>query len=481
MTDAPPTTRPHPDRILAVLLISILPYGVLGSIIIPALPALQHDLDTTQNGVTWVITAYLLSAAAGTAIIGRLGDMYGKKRLLLITLSILMAGTLLAAVADSLAVLIVARAIQGMVGGIFPLAFGIARDELPRERVGHAIGLISASLATGGGVGMVVPGVIVDHLGWHWLFWIPFIVTTVAAFLTWRLVPESPVRVPGRVNWPAGAAMVTGITAVLIGVSQANAWGWGSARTLVLIGAGLAVTALWVLLELRSSEPLIDMGMLRTRGVWTTNVVAFMFGGGMYASIAIYPQLAELPESTGFGYGASVTTTGLYLLSETIAAALFGGFVGRISARYGAKATLIAGCLAMLAAFLVMVIQRDHPIDMIVSAALIGVGLGTGFTALSALSLHAVRPDQTGAASGMNTVVRMIGGAIASQLAVTLIVRQQDPDGLPTTTGFGHALWLLVGFLAVATLASLLVPNLRHAPAAEPERAARAVRAEAVT
>jgi predicted MFS family arabinose efflux permease len=310
--------------------------------------------------------------------------------------------------------------------------------------------------------------VIVDHLGWHWLFWLPFFVTAAATVLTWRLVPDSPRRATGRLNWPAGATMVGGITAVLIGVSQANEWGWDSARTLGLLAAGIVICAAWVLIELRSREPLIDMAMMRARGVWTTNLVAFMFGGGMYASIAIYPQLAELPERTGFGYGASVTTTGLYLLPETIGAAVLGSLVGRMTARWGSKAMLTLGCVTMLAGFVVMLVEHDRPIDMIVSVTLIGAALGIGFGALTDLSVHAVRPDQTGAVSGINTVLRMVGGAVASQLAVTLITREAAADGLPTSTGYAHALWLLAGALALATLASLLVPGQRRAGAEHP-------------
>jgi len=464
MSAAVHPARISPNRILAVLLVSALSYGILGSIIVPALPTFQHDFDASQNAVTWILTAYLLAGAAATAIIGRLGDMYGKKRVLVVTLTVLAAGTLLAALASSLGVLIAARGMQGVAGGLFPLAFGIVRDEFPRGKVAHGIGLISAGLGIGGGIGIVVPGVIVDHLGWHWLFWIPFAIIVLAAVLTWRLVPESPVRVLGRVNWPAAVAMVTGFTAILLGVTQATTWGWGSPKTLGLIASGLLVCALWVLIEVRSREPLIDMTMMRVRGVWTTNVVAFMFGGGMYASLAIYPELAQLPKSTGFGYGASITTTGLYLLSETVAVAIFGSLAGRISARIGAKATLTTGCVVMLASFVFLAVQRAHPYDLVISVALMGAGLGIGFASLSNLSVNAVRPDQTGAASGMNTVLRMIGGAIAGQLAATLIAGQQV-DGLPATEGFTQALWLLVGCLALAVLASLLVPHLRDTPA----------------
>ena len=190
--------RSHPNLTLAVLSIAGLAFAMLSSAVVPALPTIQRDLHTSENGVTWVLTAYLLSASVGTAIIGRLGDMYGKEHLLLWTLVVLCAGTLLAGFSSSLALLIVARTIQGAGGGIFPLAFGIIRDEFPRERVAGSIGLMSALLGIGGGVGILAGAAIVEHLSWHWLFWLPLVLIVVAAVCTWRFVPESPVRVPGR-------------------------------------------------------------------------------------------------------------------------------------------------------------------------------------------------------------------------------------------------------------------------------------------
>ena len=196
----------HPTLILFVLSIAGLAYAVLSSAVIPALPTFQRALHTSETGATWLLTGFLLSASVGTAIIGRLGDMYGKERLLLWTLIALAAGTLMAALSTSLAMLIAARIVQGVGGGIFPLAFSIARDEFPREKVAGSIGLMSSILGVGGGCGLVVGGLIVESLSWHWLFWIPLAVTLLAAFLTWRYIPESPVRVPGRINWPAAGA-----------------------------------------------------------------------------------------------------------------------------------------------------------------------------------------------------------------------------------------------------------------------------------
>src|SRR5271166_5338028 len=207
--------RTHPTLILAVLSLGGLAYAMLSSSVVPALPTMQRALGVSETEVAWLLTAYLLSASVGTAIIGRLGDMYGKERLLLWTLVILAGGTLLAAVSSSFVVIVVARFIQGASGGIFPLAFGIVRDEFPREKVPGSIGLLSAILGVGAGIGIVLSGVIVEHLNYHWLFWIPLAATLIAALATWRFIPESPVRAPGRVNWLAAILMTAGISAIL--------------------------------------------------------------------------------------------------------------------------------------------------------------------------------------------------------------------------------------------------------------------------
>src|SRR6201993_2535746 len=219
----------HPDLILAVLSLAGLAYAVLSSAVIPPLPTIQRDLHTTETGVTWLLTGFLLSASVGTSIIGRLGDMYGKERLLLWTLLVLSSGTLISALATSLPVMIFARVIQGVGGGIFPLAFSIARDEFPADKVAGSIGFMSSILGVGGGGGLVVGGLIVEHLSWHWLFWLPLAVTLLAALFTWRYIPESPIRTPGRVNWLAAGAVRARICPPPLGVSPTTPWGGGGA------------------------------------------------------------------------------------------------------------------------------------------------------------------------------------------------------------------------------------------------------------
>jgi MFS family permease len=482
MTSTSTTTeRTHPTLILAVLSLAGLAYAMLSSAVVPALPTMQHALHTNVTGITWLLTAYLLAASVGTAILGRLGDMYGKERLLLVTLVILAAGTLMAALSSSLDLIIVARFIQGAAGGIFPLAFGIVRDEFPREKVAGSIGLLSAILGVGAGIGIVLSGVIVEHLNYHWLFWIPLVATVLAAVATWRFIPESPVRLPGRINWLAAALMTVGMSTVLIAISETTTWGWGSARALGLIAAGLAVSGVWIVVEARSANPLVDMTMMRIRGVWTTNLSAFLLGAGMYASFIVFPQFAQLPKSTGFGFGASVIVSGLYLLPATIGMTILGMYAGRISARFGSRAALISGTAFTTASFALLSVAHSHPYDLLIAAALLGVGMGLAFAALGNLIVQAVSPHQTGVASGMNTVMRTLGGALGGQLSATFIAAH-TANGLPTVTGFTESFVMATGFLVVCLLAGVLVPKALGAPAADVahgEASIEAVAAEA--
>jgi EmrB/QacA subfamily drug resistance transporter len=452
--------RVRPTLILAVLSLAGLAYAVLSSAVIPALPSFQRSLHTTETGATWLLTGFLVSASVGTAIIGRLGDMYGKERLLLWTLLVLAVGTLVAALSQSLALLIVGRVVQGVGGGIFPLAFSIARDEFPRDKVAGSIGLMSSILGVGGGCGLVVGALIDEHLGWHWLFWIPLVFTLLAAFFTWRYIPESPVRAPGKVNWGAATLMSLGICAVLIAIAQTTVWGWGAIRTLALFACGLVLCLAWVAVEVRSSEPLVDMAMMRIRGVWTTNLAAFLLGAGMYSSFILLPQFAQLPKSTGFGFGASAVTSSLYLLPSAFTMGFLGAVAGRIAKRFGSRSALVAGSAVTAASFGFASLAHSHPYDMLIMATLLGIGIGLAFAALGNLIVQAVRPTQTGVASGMNTVMRTLGGALGGQLAATFI-ESNTAHHLPTVTGFVDSYLMATAFLAVCVVAALLVPAAR--------------------
>lgn len=311
-------------------------------------------------------------------------------------------------------------------------------------------------------------GLIIEHLNYHWLFWLPLVVEIIAAVATWRFIPESPLRTPGKVNWLAAALMSAGFICVLISISETTTWGWGSPKTIVLLVAGVLLCVAWVVVEARSDNPLIDMAMMRIRGVWTTNLVAFLLGAGMYASFLIFPQFAELPKSTGFGFGASVVTAGLYLLPAALLMSLLGTVAGRVARRFGSKAAVIVGSAVTALAFGFLAVQHGHPYDMLISAALLGIGVGLAFSALGNLIVQAVTPQQTGVATGMNTVMRTLGGALGGQIVATFLA-DNVAHGLPDVTGFTQSFTLEAIFLVFAVVAGLLVP----AAAAREARPAR--------
>jgi EmrB/QacA subfamily drug resistance transporter len=437
-------------------------YALLQSLVVPALPVLQHDLHTSTSGVAWVFTAYLLAASVATPIAGRLGDLYGKKRVLVIVLAGLAFGSLLAALVNTLALMIVARTIQGLGGAIFPLAFGIVRDEFPRERVASAIALISGILGIGGGLGIVLAGPILQNLNYHWLFWIPLVVTLISMVATLVLIPESSIRAPGDVHW-LGAILLSGwLVALLVAVSEAPTWGWGSPKTLGLLALAIVIAVVWVYAELRSKHPLVDMHMMRLRGVWTTNLSGFLIGFGMYSAFILIPQYVQAPKSTGYGFGSTVTEAGLFLIPTTVALLIFSPVGGRISGAVGSKVPLVLGTCVTVVSFVILA-AGGSPESIYIAAGLLGVGIGFAFAALANLIVEAVRPDQTGIASGMNTLVRTIGGAIGAEVAASILAANVLASGYPEKRGYTLTFILCAAVLAVAVLASLLVPGRARA------------------
>jgi EmrB/QacA subfamily drug resistance transporter len=463
--------RRHHNVTLAVLVAAGVSYALMQSLVLPALPEIQRELGASQASISWMLTAYLLSASVATPIIGRLGDMYGKKKLMVVVLVVLCFGTLLSAVSQSIGPMIAGRVIQGAGGGIFPLAFGIIRDEFPRDRVSHGIGLMSSLLGVGGGLGVVLAGPVLGHLSLHFLFWLPLVVIAATTVATFLVVPESPVTTPGRVNWLAAALMSTGLVVLLLAISRATQWGWGDTRTLGGITAGLAILVAWVRTELRSDEPLVDMRMMRIHGVWTTNVVAFLVGVGMYSAFILVPQYVQEPESTGYGFGATVLMAGLFLIPATVSQVLIGQFVGRIERRVGSKIPLLVGSGLTASSFLLLVVARSHAWEIYVSSALLGLGIGLAFAGLANLIVEHVRQDQTGVATGMNTVMRTLGGAVGGQLAATILAGNLGATNQPTSAGYGLAFAMCALALVISVAVGTMIPRHgRRQPEAAPAR-----------
>jgi EmrB/QacA subfamily drug resistance transporter len=468
-----PLDAPRPGLILGVLALGGAAYALLQSLVVPALPVLQRDLHTSTSGVAWVFTSYLLAASVVTPIAGRLGDMFGKKRVLVVALAGLAAGSLLAALVTSLPLMIAARSIQGLGGAVFPLAFGILRDELPRERVAGAIALVSGILGIGGGLGIVLAGPILQHLSFHWLFWIPLGVTSVAVAAAIVFIPESAVRAPGNIHWLGGALLSTWLVALLVAVSEGPTWRWASAKTLGLFALSALLAAAWVKAESRSPHPLVDMKMMRLTRVWTTNVAALLLGFGMYSAFVLIPQFVQTPTSTGYGFGASVSQAGLFLVPTTLALLITSPIGGRLSNAVGSKVPLVLGSILTTIAFGVLATAGSRW-EIYVAATLVGAGVGFAFASMANLIVEAVPREQTGVATGINTIVRTIGGAIGAEIAASVLAGHVLSSGEPSKHGYTLTFCICAAVLVVGVLASLAVPG-RGRGSAQPLELDRAV------
>ncbi|MFF3566640.1 MFS transporter [Nocardia jiangxiensis] len=456
-------TRPHYNVVFAVLLLGIAAYAMLQSMVVPVFSLLIPALHTTQNTATWLMTGYLLSASVATPILGRIGDKVGKERMLVVTLVGLTAGSLIAALTDSVSVMIVARVIQGLGGGVIPLAFGIIRDEFPMHKLNGAVGIASSLIAVGSGLGLVLAGPIVDHLNYHWLFWIPMIMTAVAAVAAVLFVPESPVRSPGRINWGAAILLSAWLVALLLAVSKGPSWGWTSGITLGLFALTVVCAVAWVVVEIRSETPLIDMTTMRIPAVWTTNIVAVLTGAAMYAMMTFLPQLLQTPKSVaGYGLSASITKSGLYLLPLSVAMFVIGLAIGPLAARLGSKAIVLIGTIITAPAFFLLALGHDQSWEIYLAAALLGIGIGMAFSSMPAIIVAAVPPAQTGAATGMNANVRTVGGAIGSAISsVILTSGAHAAHGLPADSGYANVFWFLGAVSAGAAVVSIFIPSGR--------------------
>jgi EmrB/QacA subfamily drug resistance transporter len=460
-------------RSLLILSASALAFALAQTTLIPALGELARALDTDASGVAWTLTGYLLAAAICTPIFGRLGDMFGKRRLLVTSLVLFGAGSVVAALADSLEVLVAGRVLQGAGGGIFPLCFAIIRDEFPPDRVSSSIGLISATFGIGGGAGLILGGLLVDHASYHWIFWLGAVMAAGAAVLTQLLIPESPNRSPGRIDFRGAVVLGIGLVLPLLAIARANSWGWGSARTLIMIGAGLLILAFWVRLQKRTPQPLADVALLARPPVLMTNIATLLVGFGMFGSFILIPQLAEAPESTGYGFGLDATGAGLLMLPGALVMLVAGPFAGVLVRRHGGKVPLALGALIAAVGLALMGLEHSSQGAMVAWNLILSVGIGLAFAAMPNLIFDAVPQSETGEATGFNTLVRSVGAGLGSQVSAAILTGSVAAGAvLPSDSGYTAAFLVSAAIACAAAVVALLIPRVGQ-PIAVPSGARR--------
>lgn len=414
-----------------------------------------------------MLTGFLLSASIATPIIGKLGDLYGRGRVLTGVLVVFALGGVVNALAPTIEVLVAGRIMQGVAAGVFPLSFGIVRDTSPPERVPRDLSLLSAVFGVGGGIGLPMSGVIVDNYDVSVMFWISLLALPVAV-AAYRLIPVYRAETRPRIDWAGALLLSAALGSLLLGVSQAGTWGWGSPVTLGLIAGGLALVAVWIGVEGHVPDPLIELRVLRERAVAATNVTAMLVGLGMFAGFLLIPQFAQTPESTGYGFGLSVTGSGLLLLPSALTQLVAGPVAARIGVQVGFRRVLAIGTTLSAASFVLLAAAHGSLTVFVVAGVLLGAGISFAFSAMANLVVAAAPAGQVGITTGINTVMRTVGGAFGSAVSTAIVTASVlSRTGLPSEGAYTLAFGCAAVIAVCATGVALLVP--RHVEEAAPE------------
>jgi EmrB/QacA subfamily drug resistance transporter len=472
----PAPERQHYNITLAALTFAGIAFALQQTMIIPALPILQREFDTSAAWAAWLLTGFLLSASVATPLFGKLGDQHGKERMLLISLSIFLAGSIGAIFAWHIGVLIGFRILQGCGAAVFPLAFSIIKDEFPPEKVGIGIGMVSAVFGIGGGLGLALSGVLIDHLGWRWLFIVGAAGVAAAIVLVHLFVPESPIKTRSRLDVPGAFLLSAGLVALLLALTEGENWGWTSARTLGLLGVSAAAFLTWVVAERRVPEPLVDMHMMTRRPVLFANLTGLIAGFALFGSFVLVPSLLQLPRGlpadlarlADYGFDASATQTGLYLLPAAVTGFFTGPLSGVLSTRWGPKWPLSIGMTLGSLGLLILALWHEEPWQIVLGMLVLGGGLPMTFGAMANVIVNSVRPTETGVATGMNTVMRTVGGVIGGQLGAAILTAKTIGDtSVPAESAFTTAFWVsAAASLVGAGVALLITPVTRRRAAA---------------
>jgi MFS family permease len=461
--------------VVAVLAFAGIVVSIMQTLVVPMIPQLPTLLHTSASNTSWVITATLLAGAAATPVLGRLGDMYGRRRILLFCLGSLVAGSVICALSGSLIPMVVGRALQGAAGGVIPLGISIMRDELPAEKLGSAMGLMSASLGVGAALGLPGAAVLIEHANWHVLFWFSAGLGVVAAVLVLAAVPESPVRTGGRFDLLGGAGLSAGLICLLLAISKGADWGWGSGTTLGLFATAVLILLLWGWWELRVPQPLVDLRTTARPQVLITNIASIAVGFGMFAMSLVLPQLLQMPAATGYGLGQSMLVAGLCMAPGGLMMMAISPLAARLSAKWGPKVSLMSGALVIAAGYGLGVGMMGAIWQVVVFSCVISAGVGFAFAAMPALITSAVPASETAAANSLNSLMRSIGTSTASAVVGVVLANMTTRFGsqaLPSHDGFRVAVLIGGGAALVGFLIAAFIPRRRRMAAVVGEPAA---------
>ncbi|MFJ4808968.1 MFS transporter [Streptomyces longwoodensis] len=470
--DAPqPTART--GGVVATLALAGTTAAIMQTLVTPLIAELPQILDTSPSNAAWVITVTLLVAAVCVPISGRLGDLVGKRRMLLACVVPLVVGSVVCALASGVVPMIVGRGLQGMGMGMVPLGIALLRDVVPAEKLSSSIALVSASMGIGGGLGLPIAAAIAQYADWRVLFWGSAGLAAAIGVLIWFLVPDVPAGAKGQRFDLAGAVgLAVGLVCLLLAVSKGADWGWGSATTLGLFAASVVVLLAWGLWEVRTTDPLIDLRTTARPRVLLTNVASVFVGFGMYASMLVMPQLLQFPEATGYGLGQSMLAAGLWMAPGGLMMMVVSPLGGKLTNARGPKVTLVCGALVLAAGYALAQALIGTAWGVMVVTLVTSGGVGLAYGAMPALIMGSVPLSETAAANGFNTLMRSLGTSIGSAVIGVILAQMTTRMGgytFASEAGFRTALLVGGGLALVSAAIAAVIPAartepLRHAP-----------------
>lgn len=432
------------------------------TLVVPIQSELPRLLDAPREDTAWVVTITLLVAACATPISGRLGDMYGKRRIVLMLICALMLGSVVAALSPSILGVIIGRGLQGLTTGVIPLGIAIMRDVLPPARLGTAVALMSATMGVGGSIGMPVSAFIVEHFDWHMLFWVATALGAVAFVLVRFLVPSSVLRSPGRFDTIGVIGLTIGLAGILLAISRGADWGWLSPLTLTSGVGGVVVLLVWGVYQLRTREPLIDLRVTARPAVLYTNLAAICMGFALFGSNVLLPQMLELPTETGSGFGLGVFDTALLVMPSGLIMMIISPLSGWLERTVGPRIMLSAGTAAVTLSYVVLLISATSAWHLFVANMIVGVGIGLSFAAMPMLIMRSVPAEETGVSNGINALARSLGTSSASAvMAAVLAAISLDYHGrsVPTPEAFVLCFWIGAIVGGASLVLALLIPS----------------------
>lgn len=457
----------RPALVIGVLASCGLAVSLMQTLVVPLLPQFPRLLDASPTTVAWLVTATLVAGAVCAPVLGRLGDMYGKRRLLVAALATVTVGSAMGAAAPNVEVLIASRVLQGASLGVIALGISIMRDVLPAGRVGSGIALMSSSLGIGGAIGLPLTGFVAQQTSWRWLFVGATVIGLVQLALVRSVVPESPTRSPGRFDALGAVGLAGALVCLLLAITKGSEWGWTSGAVLGLLAGAAVLFAVWGRHELRVPSPLVDLRVSARPAVLWTNIASILIGFAMFAGFLVTTQVLQAPVATGYGFGLPLMAAGLAMLPIGGAMAVFSPVSARLSARFGARSTLIAGTTVLAAGNLwVATLPAALPVIMMASA-LTAIGAALAYSALPLLIMDAVPRTETAAANSLNTLMRMLGTSSCSAVVAAVasgLTARVDGVELPTGTAYTAIFLAAAGAAVVATVIAARTPDAAPLP-----------------